>query len=364
MEIRRMSILRNLRRILTLVVFFLFVAAFRPGFLISHAVSANNPFDVLASGNPPLHTNQKFLEELISKPDFDIANIEETLAFVFSSLPAKVKVYPTENYYYFRFFWKGYEFAGNLRLAAQDRDQGILHFAYFPAANNSSADGEMHYKALGARDGVRVRRISALVYEVGYEGKAVVFELNDLRHVKPPDAILGKDEIYIGPVQDESGFQFFLLFNSRHRIFHYILNTKGSFPDLLQPIAETPLIEIGRRTGFAFYSDKYLKRKILIGVHADNVAANNYYDGPFDQLPDNFLKGDLLKNAIIASDPGVRGRIDRFGYFNSGEGRYVISPYIQYRQPADMLIYHQCAMRQGLSREEYYKCFSVVVGQE
>lgn len=313
---------------------------------------------------PVLHTNQHFLEGLRTKPDFDIASLPETLNFVFSSLSDEVRVYPTENYYYFSFFWKGYEFAGNLRLAARDRDKGVLHFAYFPAANNSSADGDMHYKALTEKDGVKVSRVSDLVYKVTFNGKSVVFRLNDLRDVKPPQSMLGEDEIYIGPMQDESGYRFYLLFNTRHKIFQYILNEKGSFPDLLQPIAETPAIEIGRRTGFAFYKDKYLKRKILIGVHSDNVLANNYYDGPFDQLPDNFLKGNALKDAINASDPSTKGNIDRFGYFKNGEGRYLISPYVQYEHPTDMLFYHECASRDGISKREYYKCFSVEGGGE
>jgi hypothetical protein len=314
------------------------------------------------AGKVALHTNQKFLEELKVSPGFDVADLKATLKFVFSSLPADVQVFPTENYYYFSFFWKGFEFAGNLRLAARDRDKGVIHFAYFPAANNSSADGEMHYKALTEKDGVKVSRVSKLVYKVEYDGQAVTFHLNDLRDVKPPKSILAKDEVYIGPMLDESGFQFFLLYNSRHKIFLYVLNEEGSFPDLLQPIAETPMIEIGRRTGFAFYQDKYLRRKILIGVHTANVLANNYYDGPFDQLPDNFLKGDMLRTAINASDPSTKGNIDRFGYFKSGEGRYLISPYVQYQHPTDMLFYHECATRQGVSRSDYYKCFSVEGG--
>ena len=26
---------------------------------------------------------------------------------------------------------------------------------------------------------------------------------------------------------------------------------------------------------------------------------NNYFDGPFDQLPDNFIKGNALRNAFV-----------------------------------------------------------------
>ncbi len=316
------------------------------------------------TARPTLYTNQKILEDVAKKPGFDTQNLEETLDFVFSSLPDKVKVYPTENYYYFSFFWKGYEFTGNMRLAARDRDKGILHFAYFPAANNSSADGEMHYRALSARDGVKVTKISELVYNVTLKNRVVTFYLNDLRDVKPPLDIIGKDEVYIGPIYDESGIQLYLLYNKKHKIFHYILNQKAPLLDLLQPIAETSRIEIGRRTGFAFYKDKYMDRKILIGVHRDNTIANNYFDGPFDQLPDNFLKNDTLKNAISDSDPSTKGKIDNFGYFNSGEGRYLISPYIQYEHPGDMLFYHQCAAREGLGRDQYYKCFSVEGGGE
>src|SRR5712692_6031764 len=38
-------------------------------------------------------------------------------AFVLGSLPVRVRVYPTENYFYFRFTHHGVSYTGNIRLA-------------------------------------------------------------------------------------------------------------------------------------------------------------------------------------------------------------------------------------------------------
>lgn len=310
---------------------------------------------------PKLQTNQKFIEELAKRSDFAIEDMEASFRYIFSSLPDAVHIYPTENYYYFSFYHGGIEYAGNLRLAAIDRDKGILHFAYFAAANVSSSDGEMHYKKLTASDGVIVEKISALEYRVSFGAKQVTFHLNDLGDVEPPKGLLAENEIYIGPVFDESGIQMYLLFNTRFNIFHYILNDTWGAGDEFIASEISDRIVIGKRSGFAFYKDHTIDRKILIGVHVANVVMNNYYDGPFDQLPDNFIKGDMLKKAIEASDPQMAGKIDNFGYLNSGEGRYLIGPYIQYSQPSDMKMFDDCATNKEM-QQQYARCFSTAGG--
>jgi hypothetical protein len=55
---------------------------------------------------------------------------------------------------------------------------------------------------------------------------------------------------------------------------------------------------MGKRTGFAFYQDGLRHRKILVGVYEANYRLNTYFDGPFDQLPDNFIEGETLRKAI------------------------------------------------------------------
>ncbi len=311
-----------------------------------------------AESRPSLETNQQLLEEIKKPSDLDIGNLHAVFEFVFSSLADQVDVYPTENYYYFSFYLDGVRYSGNLRLAAADRDKNVLHFAYFADTGVYGESGDVHYKMLSSADGVEVIRLKALEYQVDHLGKKVIFRLNDLSPVVPPDRLLRDEEIYIGPVFDESGIEFFLVFNSDRRIFHYLLNETGNVPDHFRPSGFSHRILIGQRTGFAFYQDRYLARKTLIGVHAANVRANNYLDGPFDQLPENFIVLDRLKTAIEASDSSVKGEVDRLGYLHGGASRYLIDPYISYLDPRDLKSIEDCAGDPSVSRAVYPSCFA------
>src|SRR5690606_2418947 len=97
-------------------------------------------------------------------------------------------------------------------------------------------------------------------------GRTVVFELNDLSQVVPPASALGPDDRFLGPVFDESGIRFFLVFNRELKLFHYILDETVPVPDELFSSQFADRILIARRTGFAFYNEHRLNRKILIGV--------------------------------------------------------------------------------------------------
>jgi hypothetical protein len=116
------------------------------------------------------------------------------------------------------------------------------------------------------------------------------------------------------------------------------------------------------RTGFAYYLDLRMNRKILIGVFEANSRVNNWFDGPFDQLPDNFVKGDELRDAILAVEPSLTGKIDRVGGSFDGSGRYLIGPYATYRTEDQLYVFHQCATSRDVPSESYYQCF--VVNQE
>ena len=115
-------------------------------------------------------------------------------------------------------------------------------------------------------------------------------------------------------------------------------------------------ILVGKRTGFAFYKDHQLNRKILIGAFEGNMRANNYFDGPFDQLPDNFIEGEALRDAILAVRQQLKGEIDRFGGAPDGSIRFMIGPYMPYRELSDLGPIDACA-RKKLKRPDYYRCF-------
>jgi hypothetical protein len=313
--------------------------------------------------SPRLYTNETYLEEVTRTTTLAVTDPVAVFAFVLDSLPDRVKVYPTGNYYYFRFIYNGVPYAGNIRLDTLDRDSGKVHFAYYTdAAQCAGEEQKPDLKVGGVLDashGVTVEPLERLVYRVTCGRKSVVFALNDLSQVKPPESALGPHERFVGPIFDESGIRFFLVYNPTLRIFHYILDETVKVADELSPAQRTDRILIGKRTGFAFYRDHRLDRKILIGVFEGNRQVNNYFDGPFDQLPDNFIAGDTLREMLLQVAPGLKGQIDRLGYTPDYSGRYTIVPYQHYRTEDDLYAVHQCATSKTLPASLYYKCFDV-----
>ena len=306
---------------------------------------------------PRLYTNEGYVEEATGTSALDINNATAVFAFVLGNLPDRVKVYPTENYYYFSFVHHHVRYAGNIRLDVIDRDKGEVHFAYYKDLAEWTDEDPLTHVVLDRRRGVNVEKLGPLAYRITQGAKSVVFELNDLSGVKPPAGALGPDEAYLGPVFDESAIRFFLVFNRKLKVFHYILDETVEVADQFDPLPETDRILIGKRTGFAYYRDQRLDRKILIGVFEGNARVNNYFDGPFDQLPDNFIEGESLREAILAVEPTLAGKIDRFGISPGGDDRFLIAPYRHYRTDDDLLIFHDCATNKSIPAANYYECF-------
>jgi len=310
-------------------------------------------------GRPRIYTNESYIEEVTRSTSLPLSNIDAMLARVFKSLPARVKVYPTESYYYFGFHHQGVRYAGNIRLDAKDRDAGTLHFAFYENYQPWTESKPIIYRAFGASDGVRVEKIGNLLYRVSYDGLTVDFELNDLATVVPPPHALGADEKYLGPVFDESGTRLFLIFNPKLKIFHFVLDETIKPADPLRPSAATDRILIGARTGFAYYRDLRMDRKILVGVFQGNSWVNNQFDGPFDQLPDSFIKGDELRDAILSVEPSLAGQIDRYGGSPDGSGRFLIAPYLYYSTEEELRVFHQCTTSKRVPQAAYYQCFVI-----
>jgi hypothetical protein len=307
---------------------------------------------------PRVQTIDGIVDEVMRTYKVDIKDTMAVLDFIFAGLPERVKVYPTENYFYFRFIHNGLQYAGNFRLDAADRDEGKIQFGYYEELAPWKPDGMgvQQYIVLDASHGVQVERVDPLAYRVTYKSKSVLFKLSDLSQVKPPAGALRAEEKFLGPIFDESAIRFFLVFNTKLKIFHYVLDETEKVHDEFFNIAGTDRIVMGKRTGFAFYKDHKLERKILIGVYWFNSGLNNYYDGPFDQLPDNFIKGEELREAIIASDPKARGEIGRLGHFSGDDARFAIHPYMLYKETRELLRVDQCA-KGRIGAASYYRCF-------
>jgi hypothetical protein len=307
---------------------------------------------------PAIQTNQSYVEDVTRATTLNVDDPMSVFGFVLSKLPERVKVYPTENYYYFGFLHNGIRYAGNIRLDASNRDDGKAIFAYFEDTSQWYDDAPVKHLLLDASQGVTIEKVERLIYRVSYQGKSVIFALNDLSQVKLPAGALGPDEKFIGPIFDESAIRFFLIYNPKLKIFHYVLDETEKVADSFFSAKKSDRILVGKRTGFAFYRDHRLDRKILIGAFDGNIRANNYFDGPFDQLPDNFIEGETLREAILAVRPQLKGEIDRFGSAPDGSIRFMIAPYLPYREIGDLDPIHACAQRKQ-KQPNYYRCFAI-----
>lgn len=306
-----------------------------------------------------IHTHQSYVEEVQRPADFDIKDMKAAFARVLGGLPDRVKVYPTEDYFYFKFHHAGVPYAGNIRLQNELRDQGKVHFAYAAELFDRAEEPQLFHALFDRAQGVEVERLDRFTYRVAFGGKSVVFELNDLSAVVPPAGMLGSDERYIGPVFDESAVRFFLVYNRRLKLFQYLLDETVPMTEVLAASRISGNILIGGCTGFAYYRDRKRERKILIGVLERNARANNYFDGPFDQLPDNFIEGEALRSAILEVEPGLAGRIDRFGSSFDGRQRHMIAPYLHYTGEGELRIFERCATNRRIRLDLYDACFAV-----
>jgi hypothetical protein len=313
-----------------------------------------------AQGDAPrLKTNEAYVREVVAKSDLAIDDPMAVFAYVLGSLPERVTVYPTENHYYFSFHHGGQRYAGNIKIDARTRDQGKVPFVYYldqPGWLPAALDKDV---MLDAARGVTVEKAGPLTYRLAYKGRSVTFALNDLSQVRPPPQALAPGEQFIGPVFDESGLRFFLVFNPALKIFLYVLDeTVTPADDFAAAGVGDGRILVGRRTAFALYRDGRRDRKILIGVSAANATANNYFDGPFDQIPDNFIEGDAYRRAILTVQPALAGEIDRYGNFDDG-ARYGAVPYMLYRRPEDLAVFHRCATSARVPAASYHRCFAL-----
>lgn len=314
------------------------------------------------SGPAPdgLLTNESFIQGCRNALDLECP--KDVFRYVFLRLPRKVVVYPTENYYYFEFPVNGQIVRGSVTLGIRQRDKGEIGFGYWvrqnqligPARNPAGVR-----LSFCSKDGVVVKKTGKLRYAVTFEEHTVRFLLHDAGNHPPCKAKLRADEVYVGPCFDESGLQFFLIFNKTKNCFHWVLNEDVTVCDKMVPVSQD--VVMGERTDYGFYLDRSHHRKILIGVEGLNALENNWYDGPFDQLPDNYIHAGQveIKKYLEAAFPHLRSEIDQYGYLlRQPEQRAAITPYLHYFVPEDLvkLVNHCRSVSQ--SESDFFACIT------
>lgn len=245
------------------------------------------------------------------------------LRLVLAHAPSQPVVYPTELYYYYRFPLKGRVIGGNLRFV--DADKGILHMGYFDVHDRSMINARSWSEADGISVSVDGDRVI-----VKTSDRSVTFRLTGSQLARAESVPIDNDEEIVCAVLDESGHALVLLFNNTVKAFYYILNDRIQSWEPLDPVPSAgDRYVVGRESRFVFRREKSPARLLLVGVSSRNIYENNYYDGPFDQVPPRLP----IRDKLVAAYPYVtmRGGIDEHGNFIALEHqRVAISPYQNY----------------------------------
>lgn len=251
---------------------------------------------------------------------------------VWQALPDVVEVWPTENYVYWRLAAAGRDWRGNVRLAPGSREKGELHFAVSEWQEFPSRDYATRPKA-EAVFRVLLPGRNAFEWLATYENRQVTFRLHQVTQTLPPDWPRLAHETFVMRTADESGLMFLLLFDEQTKRFRWLLDEREPVPERWRELE--PGLWQGRRTGFVFRVEDgppSRRRMELVAVRAASVARNDYYDGPFDQLADNYAEDSSLQRCLEAAYPELRGCLDAWGRYTDERhpARIAIAPYAEY----------------------------------
>lgn len=276
----------------------------------------------------------------------DLDDPRSVLLHVLYHTPQTAIVYPTEQYFYFRFSLADQEISGNLRFT--DSEDNIIHLGYFVVGEVR----DHRYQRFTADDGLRMVTDESGVISVTFSGISRSFILNTGPFDRPatPQPEQGSRLVHISGILDESGYELDLLFDNQTKTFFYQLQHSAPLPEpllLVDSVSMTSDLKdtleslspyrvlVGKDSGFAFLLTPE-KRVVLVGVFEPNIRLNNEFDGPFDQLPPRLPIQRYLHAAYPYTAMG-RG-IDEHGNFRDFDGsRVAISPYFGYNSLADLL---------------------------
>ena len=316
------------------------VLALGPGGLVREIRGADGS-PAPSAAAPALWRHDDWLAGLRHR-GLDVEDPAAVFGAVFAQLPGEVRVEPTENYYYWQLTADARVLQGNIRLAVGARERGELAFAYGEPLEFLDDGGRAGRLAVSqsftAADGVRVHARDAFTIEVGHRGKTVVFHLNRLAQELPPGFRLAPGESFLQRVQDDSGLRFLLLYQSAGRYFCWVLDETDPPPEHFRELA--PDVVMGRRTGFVFWKQESLGgRRVLASVRRASLQRNDHHDGPFDQLADNFVRGDGLRPFLERAMPWLEGRVDPWGNITDGPAprRVALAVHGTHDQPSEAL---------------------------
>lgn len=288
--------------------------------------------------------NEPFIEQRLGFVDDVHAAPAVTLGDVMFDVPGSVLramlasvphgvVYPSERYFYYRFDLGPRGVSGNLRFT--DIEDGVLHMGYFDIYDSR----EVRARSFTEADGVAIEALPATAagrpaYRVTFDGVSAVFELATEFLRVESDIGLAAGEAVVSGTLDESGTPLALVWNAGVRSFFFLLPPDAR-RGLVLAYDDRADVWLDPASRFVYWMPEAGGRCVLIGVWAENVRGNTWFDGPFDQVPPRLAIREMIHTAYPYTR--ARGGIDEHGNFVGQPGhRVAISPYQEYETLASM----------------------------
>ena len=130
---------------------------------------------------------------------------------------------------------------GETFAAGRPPRAGILSFAYaefveFPTGTEPYLSRAKYFTEA---DALTIQELDKFTFLVKFNRRSVLFRLHKLSQEPPKLFSLRPDEVFVERTFDESGIQFFLLFNTNRNYFSWVLNEEDKVPDIFDAIEKT-----------------------------------------------------------------------------------------------------------------------------
>ncbi len=282
----------------------------------------------------------------VTIPTFKMPDLKEEnpapaalLPLIWQNLPAQLEVFPGENYIYWNVEnTRGLRIQGNFRLASGSRELGKMQFGYLVVGTEHEHSG-----TLDAAAGCQVTCPSKERTTVAWLGKEVTFDFPPIPQNQPPHLPDGLR--FLQRTRDESGATFLLCEALSRQFVLWVLDTQPPAAKEQLTLQNEGMTALGTKSGFVF--GKLGESWILLAVNMSHLAQNSPYDGPFDQLADNYAAETKLRQHLERIYPALTGKIDTYCRYLDGSGRVALKCYEAVSEPKEAISFWKAALASG-----------------
>lgn len=228
-----------------------------------------------------------------------------------TALPNQLLIRSANRSLYFRFFNESDEYFGSFYIL--DSHEGpFLLFATYRREVWNGRNQSHTVKFFQDHKGFLIEALPNESYKISFNGIERLISYNAPKTIDPKTLNLKDTEIFLSEVFDESGLSFALTYDRYLHTFRFLIPSGNLFPDRLKQLSERLFLDL--RTEFIFFKEKHNNNLTLVGASKGSLIANNYYDGPFDQVPLTLFREEWFHEILREAFPSSVSNYNMYGY--------------------------------------------------